>query len=666
MPEVNYKVDLFYEDIGFTSDYANVLQFDDANARDTYFDNITGKDTFDNTDFNNIQLSGNTIKLAFVDATQIARLEKYNYIRILTRLYGTIEQVNKYDYGFIVDYTIISSSSNVTIVEFTFETDLWQNFQFDFEIKECKVERSHMDRWERNTNKNVYTRPCADLLESFMQKYGNSQKIIKTGRCYNVNGVIEENVPFAIALITVTQVRALDPTDPTRMANGVFFRYFPVRLDKSERIMSSKPTTSGFTTDYFLSISELFLGNITDYFVLNADAIVNVQLLFNTSLDMDIDELHDTLYHYTVIKGNKTEYPMNMGTYNNVRFDACYDSAGEEPINGYKDVISVNITKPIKPQNGADYSEQYEPMMFKSPVFKRYFTNYLTDTIFEVPDTILNIDTEISITTIFSATNSYNILKMVNDEYPTQSLASLSSMFMALDCDVLNNYWKQYVMQNRDADRQLMWANILTGGIAESGSTAVSAGIGYRSNMERAELADISTNLSPMTSMQMNKMYSKYAKQAMGFSVLGGMTAMSANAIGNYARQVSTEMAIKNKPSNLIVKGNAYSTYELSNSNLVYTELRCDDESYKQYANIFKKFGYYIGGVIVPNIKSRKYFNYIKTNGAILTGSLNQSVLAKLCRIFDNGVTIWHMDYTTRATLYNYDKENIERSLIGE
>ena len=86
--DVNYKVDLFYGDIGFTSDYANVLQFDSANARDSYFDAISEKDIFDNTDFNNIQLSGNTIKLAFVDATQIARLEKYNYIRILTRLYG--------------------------------------------------------------------------------------------------------------------------------------------------------------------------------------------------------------------------------------------------------------------------------------------------------------------------------------------------------------------------------------------------------------------------------------------------------------------------------------------------------------------------------------------------------------------------------------------------
>ena len=113
MPEVNYKVDLFYGDIGFTSDYANVLQFDDANARDTYFDNINDKDTFDNTDFNNIQLSGNTIKIAFVDATQITRLERYNYIRVLTTLYGSLDYVSKYDYGFIVDYTIICKLSRV-------------------------------------------------------------------------------------------------------------------------------------------------------------------------------------------------------------------------------------------------------------------------------------------------------------------------------------------------------------------------------------------------------------------------------------------------------------------------------------------------------------------------------------------------------------------------
>ena len=166
MPEVNYKVDLFYGDVGFTSDYANVLQFDSANARDGYFDNISEKDTFDNTDFNNIQLSGNTIKLAFVDATKLARLEKYNYLRILTRLYAGYDNASKYDYGFIVDYSIISSNSNVTVVEFTFETDLWQNFQFDFELKECNVERSHMDRWNENTIE--YTRPCEDAISSYM------------------------------------------------------------------------------------------------------------------------------------------------------------------------------------------------------------------------------------------------------------------------------------------------------------------------------------------------------------------------------------------------------------------------------------------------------------------------------------------------------------------
>ena len=63
-----------------------------------------------------------------------------------------------------------------------------------------------------------------------------------------------------------------------------------------------------------------------------------------------------------------------------------------------------------------------------------------------------------------------------------------------------------------------------------------------------------------------------------------------------------------------------------------------------------------------PNVKSRKYFDYILTAGCIIEGSLNGSIKQELATIYDNGITIFHGDYT--STLEYPTEENIERSLL--
>ena len=332
------------------------------------------------------------------------------------------------------------------------------------------------------------------------------------------------------------------------------------------------------------------------------------------------------------------------------------------------EVHEVNGSMPIKPIDGSDYSVEYEPMMYKSPVMERYVTNNDGSQSFKIPDIKMMDVTDVYIKTLVSPSEAYNIVSLTelgNESLAGNVLISAIGQINSEQCDVINSYWQEYCITQRDADRKMMWANILTGGISDAGSTAISAGIGYRSNMERSQLADIRATWTH-PNVDESRMYSKYAKQAAGMSIGGGALQFGANAVRTYIGQETKESAIKNKPAALTKTGNWFGKITSGIYKTEYVELTCDEKSYDQYANMFNKFGYAIYGVIKPDIKSRKYFNYIKTAGAILTGNVNQAILANLAVLFDRGMTIWHMDYTTKETLYDYTKENIERTLLAQ
>lgn len=67
----------------------------------------------------------------------------------------------------------------------------------------------------------------------------------------------------------------------------------------------------------------------------------------------------------------------------------------------------------------------------------------------------------------------------------------------------------------------------------------------------------------------------------------------------------------------------------------------------------FKLFGYKVNEVKVPNLKTRQSWNYIKTAGVTIQGSIIQTDLDKIKKIFDNGVTFWHTNDVGNYNLSN-------------
>ena len=71
----------------------------------------------------------------------------------------------------------------------------------------------------------------------------------------------------------------------------------------------------------------------------------------------------------------------------------------------------------------------------------------------------------------------------------------------------------------------------------------------------------------------------------------------------------------------------------------LYTTIR------SQFARIideyFSMFGYATRRCKIPNRNSRPHWNYVKTIGATVTGSVPADDMRKICSIYDKGVTFW-------------------------
>lgn len=65
----------------------------------------------------------------------------------------------------------------------------------------------------------------------------------------------------------------------------------------------------------------------------------------------------------------------------------------------------------------------------------------------------------------------------------------------------------------------------------------------------------------------------------------------------------------------------------------------------KEFARIiddyFTVFGYAVNRVKIPNRQGRPHWNYVKTVGCVVTGSVPATDMKKICNIYDNGITFW-------------------------
>lgn len=77
------------------------------------------------------------------------------------------------------------------------------------------------------------------------------------------------------------------------------------------------------------------------------------------------------------------------------------------------------------------------------------------------------------------------------------------------------------------------------------------------------------------------------------------------------------------------------------------------EEYRKILGDFFKMYGYKTNEVKVPNFRTRRRWNFVQTIDCNIVGSFNNNDLQILKDIFDNGITLWHIDDVGNYNLSN-------------
>lgn len=146
------------------------------------------------------------------------------------------------------------------------------------------------------------------------------------------------------------------------------------------------------------------------------------------------------------------------------------------------------------------------------------------------------------------------------------------------------------------------------------------------------------------------------------------------NKMSNEVQTFNKEVAINNAlamskdskstPNTLVSQGaNAY--YGLKNNvnksvKVLYYSLH--EKELEKIGDYFAMYGYKQNRLMNPDLRNRKYYNYIKMIQCNIknTGDIPVNHLAELKAIYERGTTIWHVDRTDFCGVANYSLDNFE------
>lgn len=120
------------------------------------------------------------------------------------------------------------------------------------------------------------------------------------------------------------------------------------------------------------------------------------------------------------------------------------------------------------------------------------------------------------------------------------------------------------------------------------------------------------------------------------------------NLVGTYA-EIYQHSLIPSQANGNLNAGDINFATNNTGFNLYFMSIK------KEYAQIidefFSKYGYKVNEFKIPNLNSRKNFNFIKTIDSNIIADIPQQDLQEIKNMFDSGITLWHnsntfLDYT--------------------
>ena len=592
---------------------------------------------------------------------------EFTYVR-----FDDLDDSGRYYYYFIANVTLVDDST----VAFQLVLDPLQTFMGEWSLGECMVNMGHVDRWGSG-NYPINTAPPKDGANSLY--HVEHSEILND--VYSGNNMELSLSHFVILYFDNESV----------MHCGIV----PIpnqELWKTNTVGYSCRTPDG---NSYLSVLDIIDNSFLSHYSIVPENVIVMAVLpispFTTNVTVEAGDIvgqtvvtvaYSIPWHWSLFNQGLSfvaaDNPVNFGHMADLKFD---DFLEPEMLFWPKEK-EVSVTRPVKPTNGAMKSMDYEPYLFMAPYMYRRILSPLSGGIIDITDNVLfddysmyasGIITPSAQGTEFMFTNETIHVNNVdvNEIFDIKAKASaegLIDVLQAMTFDVFSNAWLTYLLTKRDTDRQIInnnnWQNAIQNLLfmGYGGALVGSRGGGLVKN----DIPILDNNRSgPPNVLGFRRGLNPALGGAVGLAAGASIISSLVDAHFAWENQKLKEQQIKNEPKKTLITGSSgfYGIFGGGNS-ITYTELVIDDTSRQIAFDKFFKYGYELNYYSKPNIRSRKFFNYLLTNGAIVEGAITQAVKDDIAAIFDSGITIFHMDYASSTNYEDITQENIERSLM--
>ena len=692
-----------YKDIGLSMSYSRTMDFSSKNAQTIWFNSVPAnqKLTLTNVNYNKVQNS-------FYVHEEVGDIYGYSYVRL-----QDIDNSGRTYYGFISNVELVDEETT----RFDITIDPLQTFLGEYEIGESFVVREHIDRWFSNNPTNL--KPTGVNIDTVMTKDvqhaidGDNYKVCVIAISSSAYKQVPESTPldkiyFAYAIVNIE--------DPDENVYGI----------RAYRKVAFSNTAEDpvFTNSTYMdkvkypSLNQILGGEIFDEFNIPPESIVSISIIPDTgiktvdseALEVSFPSFRMQIEVATIKNITVPEYTTSITPRQNTtgrywiepgRSEEAY-WLDTDPIRGFCNLapiiggtisssteptdtvymlsllectansfsndeftLATNLSKPTKPSNGDLAYPAHEPAMYMEPFRQYIITDYKGTQILQIPNYFVVSSSSTDVIKVYTILDVSGVQLFVGYRNYGMSinLHDMASQGIVNQyiCDTIpfvNEQWLNYKLTSLDTDRantmNMIVGNIITGGIYGTYGGAL---VGSRSASGDRDSKEKRNQL--------------LKRGAIGAAFIGGMSTVGAGLVDGmvaWESQKIKEQAVRNKPSPVVGNSSAISFLN-DDYTFKIIELECDKYNYDTAYNNFKYYGYDTRIMEKPNLRSRKYYNYIITQGCNVKGALSAEIKDEIARIFDSGITLFHMDYCTEPdypTNTDGDEyENIERSLIS-
>ena len=617
--------------VPFNLTYNNVMDFNTPTEQITYFLNKT-KYVFDKLTYQRVTSSTIKLDINYNDLLDV------NYL-----IFKNDSVKNKWFFAFITDYEFISESTT----KITYQLDVFQTYLFDYEFQSTYVEREHTKRFNDDGS------PVINTLDEGLA-YGSDYNTCMIKQYEQLEGIIWAIIVSKVDLRSVPN-KNYGGSTVSNIPTPLYYYGVPISANGNNignfEINGTKVSTIQDIWNLFTTNSD-FVGSIVSmYYTSYVPFVVSK----NSDISITVDSHGGSLVNFaglTVLKFSGSKW----GSLSPTIFENVYNQFPKyeesklymypysliEITNFKGETFTLkmeNMSKVLGFENSLDLvilsSLGISP---KTAIIPR---NYLNNTNFIDNNTdIINtldygiIDNDVSDIPIVDDYTASYIQANKNSIATTNKYALDNARRGVTQNNATNRLNNAIIDREQDYRETDAGVSAISSILQGNFGGALSSGYNLVKATDLAEASRASMNLNNQFA---NANLKINAEQAIGLT------------------QAKLE-DINNIPPTLSNMGNNSLFSYGNNIRGVYVVCKTIRNEYaEQLTNYFKMFGYKVNKLEIPNTKSRKSYNYIKTVDANIVGNIPNNYLNTLKGIFDHGLTIWHTD-----DIGNYNLNNEE------